>query len=160
MFLCNVLILFILHVVVRTLPLNYHAKNYLSIPPPNSGLTFVKAGKRKKKIFLENDDLPINVRKLDLKEKYIIPGLIDMHCHIREKFARHFIAAGVTTVRNTAGDLGMLQPLIDAPLDSPTPSVYSTDWLIDGEPGLWGPTGEGNCVTDDPEVVRREVQRQ
>jgi len=104
--------------------------------------------------------LPINVRKLDLKEKYIIPGLIDMHCHIREKFARHFIAAGVTTVRNTAGDLGMLQPLIDAPLDSPTPSVYSADWLIDGEPGLWGPTGEGNCVTDDPEVVRREVQRQ
>src|SRR5690625_4864532 len=113
-----------------------------------------------KKVFLEKDELPQHVKKIDLKGKYIIPGLIDMHCHIREEFAHHFIAAGVTTVRNTAGDLSTLQPLIDAPLDAPTPIVYSADWLIDGEPGLWGATGEGNYVTDDPDAARQEVQRQ
>src|SRR5699024_3250215 len=86
------------------------------------------------KVFLDNDDIPHHIKKIDLKKKYIIPGLIDMHCHIREEFAHHFVAAGVTTVRNTAGDLRTLQPLIDAPLDAPTPEVYSADWLIDGEP--------------------------
>src|SRR5699024_5607493 len=112
------------------------------------------------KVFLENDDIPHHIKKIDLKKKYIIPGLIDMHCHIREEFAHHFVAAGVTTVRNTAGNLGTLQPLIDVRLDAPTPDVYSADWLIDWERSLWSATGDGNYVTDDPDAARQEVQRQ
>ncbi len=105
-------------------------------------------------------DLPAHVEQLDLKGKYIIPGLIDMHCHIQEAFAPHFVAAGVTTVRNTAEDTDVLRPLIEAPLDAPTPMVYASDALIDGEPGLWGPTQPGNFVTDDPREARKEVRRQ
>lgn len=103
-----------------------------------------------------SEDIPI----IDAKGKYIIPGLLDMHCHIQEKFAPHFLASGVTTVRNTAGNVHFLEKLIDAPIDAPTPSVYAADRMIDGTPGLWGPTSFGNFVTDDPEEARVEVRRQ
>lgn len=90
------------------------------------------------RMYEKEDVLPTNIEKIDLKRKYVIPGLIDMHCHIREDFTPHFVAAGVTTVRNTAGDTYTPKPLIDAPLDAPTPTMYASDSLIDGEPGLWG----------------------
>ncbi len=105
-------------------------------------------------------ELPQDVTQIDLNEKYVIPGLIDMHCHIREHFAPHFVAAGVTTVRNTAGDTFMLKSLIEARADAPTPTIYASDSLIDGEPGLWGPSGVGNFVTDNPNAARKEVARQ
>src|SRR5699024_8181980 len=107
----------------------------------------------------EKELLPRHIEQIDLHGKYIIPGLIDMHCHIQEAFAPHF-AAGVTTVRNTAGDTHTLSPFIEAPLHAPTPTMYASDSLIDGEPGLWGPTQPGNFVTDDPNAARKEVRRQ
>lgn len=111
-------------------------------------------------IYSQKERLPTHIRQIDVEGKYLIPGLIDMHCHIKRDFATHFVAAGVTTVRNTAGDLGELKPLIEAPIDAPTPGIYASDWLIDGEPGLWGPTGTGNFVTDDKHLARKEVRRQ
>lgn len=54
----------------------------------------------------------------------------------------------------------MLKPLIDAPIDALTPTIYACDALIDGEPGLWGPTSPGNFVTNDPIDARKEVRRQ
>ncbi|WP_026690391.1 amidohydrolase family protein [Alteribacter aurantiacus] len=96
----------------------------------------------------------------DLQGKFVIPGLIDMHCHIKDGFAPHFVASGVTTVRNTAGNVIQLEDLIHAENDAPTPRVYSADRMIDGAPGLWGPTGIANFVTEDPEEGRQEVRRQ
>ena len=111
-------------------------------------------------IFEEKDILPSDIEQVDAERKYIIPGLIDMHCHIQEKYAPHFVASGVTTIRNAAGDREILKPLIEAPIDAPTPGVYACDALIDGEPGLWGPTAPGNFVTNDPDAARQEVRRQ
>lgn len=113
-----------------------------------------------KRIFLPNQVLPKEIPVIDAKGKFIIPGLIDMHCHIQEQFAPHFLASGVTTVRNTAGNVFMIKNLIHAPIDAPTPRVYSADRMIDGTPGQWGPTSSGNLVTDDPEEARKEVGRQ
>jgi len=113
-----------------------------------------------KRIFLPNQVLPEGVPVIDAKGKFIIPGLIDMHCHIQERFAPHFLASGVTTVRNTAGNVFMIKNLIHAPVDVPTPQVYSADRMIDGSPGQWGPTSFGNLVTDEPEEARKEVRRQ
>ena len=81
-----------------------------------------------------SDDMPV----IDAKGKYIIPGLLDMHCHIQEKFAPHFLASGVRlgNFRNTAGNVQLIEKLIDAPIDAPTPSVYAADRMIDGTPGL------------------------
>lgn len=103
---------------------------------------------------------PDGIPSFDIKGKYVIPGLIDMHCHIQEQFAPHFVASGVTTVRNAAGNVYMLKNLINAPTDAPTPRIYAADRMIDGPPGLWGPTSFGNLVTDDPNEARKEVRRQ
>jgi len=113
-----------------------------------------------KRIFPLNEVLPEEIPVIGAKGKYIIPGLIDMHCHIKEQFAPHFLASGVTTVRNTAGNVFMIKNLIHAPMDAPTPRVYSADRMIDGTPGQWGPTSFGNFVTDNPEEARKEVRRQ
>lgn len=113
-----------------------------------------------KRTYEQHEELPSSVEQMDAQGKYIIPGLIDMHCHIQETYAPHFVATGVTTVRNTAGDREALKPLLEAPLDAPTPMMYACDALIDGEPGLWGPTAPGNFVTDDPKAAREEVKRQ
>ncbi|WP_432361011.1 amidohydrolase family protein [Sporosarcina sp. UB5] len=107
-----------------------------------------------------NETLPDGIPAIDASGKYIIPGMIDMHCHIRDNVAPHFLASGVTTVRNTAGNVLLIEDLIEAPVDAPTPRVFSADRMIDGEPGLWGPTSFGNLVTENPAEARREVRRQ
>lgn len=105
-------------------------------------------------------DTPLEVRKINGAGAYAIPGLIDMHCHIKEGTAPLFVASGVTTVRNTAGNVLFLEDLIKAEGDAPTPRIYTADRMIDGPPGLWGPNSFGNFVTEDPEAARREVRRQ
>ncbi|GKV56570.1 hypothetical protein NCCP2222_25170 [Sporosarcina sp. NCCP-2222] len=117
-------------------------------------------GTKIKKIYKAGESLPESIRTIDATGTYIIPGLIDMHCHIQEGFAPHFLASGVTTVRNPASNVFMIKDLLGAPLDAPTPRVFTADRMIDGEPGLWGPTSFGNLVTEDPEEDRQEVRRQ
>ncbi|MFD1928819.1 amidohydrolase family protein [Sporosarcina siberiensis] len=117
-------------------------------------------GTKIKRIYKADECLPASISTIDATGTYIIPGLIDMHCHIRSEFAPHFLASGVTTVRNTASNVLMIKDLIEAPLDAPTPRVFSADRMIDGEPGLWGPTSPGNLVTENPEIARQEVRRQ
>lgn len=98
---------------------------------------------------------------IDISGNFVIPGLIDMHCHMNESYSPQFVASGVTTVRNMGGrSMLQLKNLLEAPIDAPTPRVYTTERLIDGPPGLWGPTNEGNFVTDDTDEARREVRRQ
>lgn len=113
-----------------------------------------------KQVFSGKINIPSGAQTIDIGGKYVIPGLIDMHCHIKEGDAPLFVASGVTTVRNTAGNVLQLKDLINASIDAPTPRIYSADRMIDGPPGLWGPTSWGNFVTDDLEAARGEVRRQ
>lgn len=111
----------------------------------------------------ENIDLSMHApdySHLDVQGKFVIPGLIDSHVHIKESYASCFVAAGITAVRNTGGNVLELQPLIQALSDAPTPSVYSADRIIDGSPGLWGGTSPWNFVTSDTEQAIQEVKRQ
>ncbi|QUG42044.1 amidohydrolase family protein [Psychrobacillus sp. INOP01] len=101
-----------------------------------------------------------NVTVLDLKEKWVIPGLIDMHVHIKEGFAPLFTASGVTTVRNTGGNVDELKDIIHASIEAPTPRVISADRIIDGPPGLWGETSPWNMNADSPQAAQEEVRRQ
>ena len=116
-----------------------------------SGVSFIGSieveGNRIKRIIKQNDELPVAIETVDANGKYIIPGLIDMHCHINERYAPHFVASGVTTVRNAAGNVNLLSNLIEMPDHAPTPRVYASDRMIDGTPGQWGPTSYGNFVT-------------
>lgn len=97
---------------------------------------------------------------IDCQNKWVLPGLIDMHVHIKDGFAPLFVASGVTTVRNTGGNVIELSDLIHAPSDAPTPRIYSADRVIDGPPGLWGETSPWNINIEDPELAREEVRRQ
>lgn len=129
-----------------------------------NGVSFIGAieveGNKIKRMIKQDEVLPVGIETINAKGKYIIPGLIDMHCHINERYAPHFVASGVTTVRNAAGNVILLQNLIQKPDHAPTPRVYASDRMIDGTPGQWGPTSYGNFVTDDPEEARKEVRRQ
>lgn len=129
-----------------------------------NGVTFIGAieveGNKIKRMIKQNEELPVDIETIDAEGKFIIPGLIDMHCHINERYAPHFVASGITTVRNAAGNVILLSNLIEKPDNAPTPRVYASDRMIDGTPGQWGPTSYGNFVTDDPEEARKEVRRQ
>ncbi|MFD1032512.1 amidohydrolase family protein [Metaplanococcus flavidus] len=111
-------------------------------------------------IYRGAEEVPSHKEEIDLEGKYIIPGLIDMHCHILDGFAPQFVASGVTTVRNTAGNVLQLASLIEAPSGAPTPRIYSADRMIDGPPGLWGPDSFGNFNAHTPDAARKEVKRQ
>ncbi|MFS0785991.1 amidohydrolase family protein [Shouchella sp. 1P09AA] len=91
---------------------------------------------------------------------YALPGFIDSHCHIMPGYAPLFTAAGVTSVRNTAGNAYMLAPLIKNDPTPFTPHVYWADRMIDGVPGLWGGTSSGSFTTTSKQEAREEVQRQ
>ncbi len=113
-----------------------------------------------KNIGLTNADNLSNAQIIDCENKWILPGLIDMHVHIKERFAHLFTAAGITTVRNMAGSVVELEDMMNAHNSAMTPRVISADRMIDGPPGLWGPTSPYNFVTDDAEMARNEVRRQ
>ena len=105
-------------------------------------------------------DLTYKESVIDCRHQYIIPGLIDMHVHIKKQFAAHFVAAGVTTVRNTAGSMIELQEFVDASRQAFTPEVITADRMIDGPPGLWGDESPYNVNIDNKEDAIAEVERQ
>lgn len=101
-----------------------------------------------------------DIQIIDCGKKWILPGLIDMHVHIKERFSHLFTAAGVTTVRNMAGSILELEDMMNADNSAKTPRIISADRMIDGPPGLWGATSPYNINTDDTEIARNEVRRQ
>jgi hypothetical protein len=101
-----------------------------------------------------------NVPQVDCTNKWLIPGLIDMHVHIKKHFANYFTAAGVTTVRNTAGSVIELRPFMNAEGNEPEPRVISADRMIDGPPGLWGEDSPYNINADNKSLAKAEVERQ
>ncbi|WP_227521508.1 MULTISPECIES: amidohydrolase family protein [Bacillus] len=101
-----------------------------------------------------------DMKIFDISGKWIIPGLIDMHVHIKDAFAPIFTAAGITTVRNTGGNVLELRSLIEAPRDAPTPKIVSADRIMDGPPGLWGETSPWSINIDTKEEAIKEVKRQ
>ncbi len=91
---------------------------------------------------------------------YALPGLVDNHCHIQPAYAPLFTAAGVTSVRNTAGNSLHLKPLKDHQYASFDPTIFTADRMIDGVPGLWGKTSSGSFSTQSKHDAIEEVKRQ
>lgn len=119
-------------------------------------------------IYIENNEIikiapniqMDDVEAIDCTNKWLIPGLIDMHVHIKKHFANYFTAAGITTVRNTAGSIIELKPFIDANGSKLEPRVISADRMIDGPPGLWGDDTAYNINVDNADLAKQEVARQ
>ena len=85
-------------------------------------------------------ELPPGVDEIDARDKYLIPGLWDVHVHLTffsgfDNILDLFLANGVTSVRDTGGGISALAPLIDMSETDPTsfPRIYASGPLLDGE---------------------------
>jgi imidazolonepropionase-like amidohydrolase len=93
-------------------------------------------------------EVPSEARIVDASGTWLLPGLMDMHTHttgehnaLKEKILYLYLAYGVTTVRDTGGNLTLLRLLRDALSDSKTtgPRVFFAGPLLDGVPPVWPP---------------------
>jgi len=80
-------------------------------------------------------------RVIDGRGRYLIPGLWDMHVHflyddsLTEAMAELFLAYGITSVRDTGGNvekLAALRSRLEASAD-PAPRIFFSGPLLDGE---------------------------
>ena len=100
---------------------------------------------------------PAGATVIDGKGKYLLPGLIDMHVHIRSAELKDYLPAGVTAVRNMWG-YDELPATIQA-IESGTktgPRIFSLTAGFDGSPAVWPQTQ----ISDNPAAIRALVDRQ
>ena len=76
---------------------------------------------------------------IDATGQFLIPGLWDMHVHflydeaLTDVMPELFLLYGVTSVRDTGGDVTKLAALREALKDTPTPRIYFSGPLLDGK---------------------------
>jgi hypothetical protein len=107
--------------------------------------------------------IPAGVTVVDLRGKYLIPGLADMHTHAQAEGidTALYVANGVTTVREMAGS-----PLahdwrtrIEAgSLLGPRYTVGSR--IVDGKPSIWDPQWLDVVQIGDPAEARAAVREE
>jgi len=97
------------------------------------------------------------VEVIDCSDKFIIPGLADMHVHIN--LASHedmklFIANGITSVRNMNGSESVLE-MKEKTKDSDfiCPLIYTATTILDGHP----PVFPFNAVAETTEEARQFI---
>ena len=82
--------------------------------------------------------LNTQVERFDGQGRYLMPGLWDMHVHfvydpsLTHEMADLFLDYGITSVRDTGGDIAQLADLRSA-LPSPKPNIYISGPLLDGK---------------------------
>ncbi|TFG96006.1 MAG: T9SS type A sorting domain-containing protein, partial [Calditrichales bacterium] len=85
--------------------------------------------------------IPQDAYIIEAKDKYLIPGLTDMHVHIwDEDYLMHFLANGVTTIRNMWGESEHLlwrQEIRTGKRFGP--ELYTTGPILEGENPAWPP---------------------
>ena len=89
--------------------------------------------------------------------RYLLPGLIDMHVHIRSAELARYVDAGVTSVRNMWGYNEL--PAIMRDIDAGTrkgPRIFSLTAGFDASPAQWPQTQ----LTDDPSLLAPLVDHQ
>jgi|GEM_PF-2264470 len=95
--------------------------------------------------------LASGVAMIDGTNRYLTPGLMEMHTHVAlEDTLVSYLATGVTTIRNMWGEaegLEMRQKLADGSLIGPRLVIAGP--LLDGAPRIWPASAE---MTDPAEV--------
>lgn len=93
----------------------------------------------------------MSARQIRFEGAILLPGLIDSHVHASEWMLPGFLAAGVTTVRDTGNDLdhvlGLKAQCEQAPDAGPTLLVCGP--LIDGPEAYWKRIGRPHLVGAD-----------
>lgn len=102
-------------------------------------------------------DVPDDAWRPDVRGRYVVPGLIDMHVHLSRADLAAYLAAGVTTVRNMWGWSeveAIRRDLASGAVRGPR--VFSAGPAIDGDP----PVRAGADVVTDPADIQSLVGRQ
>jgi imidazolonepropionase-like amidohydrolase len=84
-------------------------------------------------------DIPNDITTVDVSGKWILPGFIDAHAHIRRWTLPRYLAYGVTTVRDLHGTQDAVLALAEqANLNAfPSPTIFVAGAMIDGTPPTW-----------------------
>jgi len=101
--------------------------------------------------------VPTGALRIDAKGKYLLPGLIDMHVHIRSSELDKYLPAGITSVRNMWGYDELVPIMRD--IDSKTrkgPRIFSLTAGFDASPPQWPQTQ----ISDDPAAIPALIDRQ
>ncbi len=108
----------------------------------------------------EKIDVPKKVIKVDGRDKYLLPGLIDCYAHINKENLPLFIANGITTVRNAPGAL--FQHALKQQIDQNRligPSIYSTSPPIAGSRPYYHTQGLIE-KPEDVDLALKEIRNQ
>ncbi len=94
---------------------------------------------------------------VDVRGAYVLPGLIDMHVHIRRTELAAYVDSGVTSVRNMWGYSTLPTVMADVAAGRLLgPTIYSASPGLDGTPAVWPETQ----LVDDPAVADATVAAQ
>jgi imidazolonepropionase-like amidohydrolase len=107
-------------------------------------------------------ELPKKTRELDVTGRWIIPGLIDAHCHLApaaDWAPSRYLAWGVTTLRDVHGDLNKILHIRKRANLGPgnNPRVYAAGAMIDGLPATYRDAIAVNTENDARKAVDRLV---
>jgi len=88
---------------------------------------------------IDTTEVPDGALRIDGRDKYLMPGLTDMHVHLRHPdMLTLFLGNGVTSIRNMWGiewHLRIRDQIKKGELVGPT--VYTAGPIIDGNPPVW-----------------------
>ncbi len=103
--------------------------------------------------------LPENARVIEGNGRYLMPGLVDLHVHIRrpDEYV-NYLAWGVTTVMHLGGSAARGKELLEhrrqiASGEMTGPNIYTTERTLDGDP----PTGGSLLPIPSPDAARAKV---
>lgn len=101
--------------------------------------------------------IPKSAVVMDVSGRYLIPGLIDAHAHVKRWALARYIAYGVTTVRDVHGTEDSVNTLRDeVNLGAiPGPRMFVAGAMIDGSPATFADAG----VATTPDEARRLVDQ-
>lgn len=102
--------------------------------------------------------VPAGARVVQGNGRYLMPGLIDMHVHLRRADLRLYLAAGITTVRNMWGHEEVQQLQRDVATGVRRgPTIYSASPGLDGTPPQWPGTVQVLDSAAAGDAVRAQV---
>lgn len=106
---------------------------------------------------------PADALRVDARGKYLMPGLVDFHAHLRDPSELlAYLAHGVTTVVHMSGPMGNVPDVLAlrrqvAAGEVLGPRVYTTGRMLDGDPPIFRGV---SVVVTTPEEARRAVAEQ
>ncbi len=101
--------------------------------------------------------VPADAQRIDVKGKYIIPGLWDMHAHYEQvEWGPIYLAAGVTTVRDVGNEFDFISQVRNAVNSGKALGPHMLNaGIVDGD----GPYAIGVTRVNNPEDAQKWVSK-